>query len=121
MAIANSKMNALKCNICLDVVAYLSSDRLYVMMANKLPFSVFVVQENIDAYIQDHCTFQEDENGGKYWSCGICHKYLNRKMDVVRHIESFHVETTPYYCTYCDSQFKTRRAVQRHILSIHKS
>jgi len=79
----------------------------------------FVAQENIDAFILEQCICQEDENGGKYWSCGICQKYLNRKMDVIRHVESFHVETTPYFCTFCDAQFKTRRAVQRHTIGIH--
>ena len=82
-------------------------------------FSAFVAQENIDAFILEQCICQEDANGGKYWSCGICQKYLNRKMDVIRHVESFHVETTPYFCTICDAQFKTRRAVQRHTIAIH--
>jgi len=72
---------------------------------------VFVAQENIDAYIHEQCICQEDDNGGKYWSCGVCQKYLNRKMDVIRHVESFHIETTPYLCQFCDAQFKTRRAV----------
>jgi uncharacterized C2H2 Zn-finger protein len=84
-------------------------------------FSVFVAQENIDAYIQEQCIYQEDDNGGKYWSCGVCAKYLNRKMDVIRHVESFHIETTPYLCTFCDAQFKTRRAVKRHTIGIHNN
>jgi len=82
---------------------------------------VFVPQEKLEAYIQEQCNCQTDENGTKYWSCAVCNKYLYQKQDLLRHIESFHVETTPYFCTYCDAQFKTRRAVKRHTVSVHKN
>jgi len=88
-----------------------------VMDGNK----VFVPHEKLEAYIQEQCNCQTDENGTKYWSCAVCNKYLYQKQDLLRHIESFHVETTPYFCTYCDAQFKTRRAVKRHTVSVHKN
>jgi len=81
---------------------------------------VFVPQEKLEEYIQEKCVLQIDVNGSKYWSCAVCNKYLYQKQDLLRHIESFHVETTPFPCTYCDASFKTRRSVKRHALYVHK-
>jgi len=81
---------------------------------------VFLTHDKIDAYIQEQTVCQVDStNGSKYWNCGICQKYLYKKQDLTRHIESFHVETTPYFCSLCDAQFNTRRACKRHTLSSH--
>ena len=85
--------------------------------------SVFVQQEKVLEYIEGQVVCQADVNGVKFWSCGICLKSLNNRSALVRHIESFHVETDPYICYHCKSEkvmFRTRRALQRHSNSAHK-
>ena len=83
--------------------------------------SVFLAQDKIDAYIHEKTVCEVDfNNGSKVWSCGVCQKYLYKKQDLTRHIESFHVKTSPYYCDLCVAQFNTRRACKRHTLSFHK-
>jgi len=81
---------------------------------------VFLTHDKIDAYIQEQTVCQVDSlNGSKYWSCGICQKYLYKKQDLTRHIESFHIQTDPFHCSMCSAQFNTRRACKRHFLSVH--
>ena len=85
-------------------------------------FSVFVSQDQLAGYLSQHTICETDSSSGTVaWSCAICNKYLNKKYDVLRHIESLHVETDPYLCLYCSQQFKTRRSVQRHTLAVHKT
>ena len=96
------------------------TDQVIIIIIILLMISVFLTHDKIDAYIQEQTVCQVDStNGSKYWNCGICQKYLYKKQDLTRHIESFHVETTPYFCSMCDAQFNTRRACKRHTLSIH--
>jgi len=82
---------------------------------------VFVTHDKIASYIQEQCLYQTDTTGAKIWSCGVCQKYLNHKRDLMRHIESFHIDTTPYLCTHCEAQFNTKRSVQRHTLAVHNT
>ena len=75
------------------------------------------------AYVEQQCIGQVDQaSGAKYWTCGVCHKSLSQKWDLIRHIESFHIETNPYHCVYCDTrvEFKTKRGLQRHTNANHK-
>ena len=85
--------------------------------------SVFVEQEKVLEYIESQTTSQVESTGVKFWICGVCQKILNNKSALARHIESFHVETDPYSCPYCESSviFRTRRALQRHVNSAHKN
>jgi len=84
---------------------------------------VFVEQEKVLEYIESQTTSQVESSGVKFWICGVCQKILNNKSALARHIESFHVETDPYSCPYCEFSviFRTRRALQRHINSAHKN
>jgi len=82
---------------------------------------VFITHDKVSSYIQEQCLYQTDNSGSKFWCCGVCQKYLNHKRDLMRHIESFHVDTTPYVCTHCEAQFNTRRSVQRHTLAVHNT
>ena len=73
------------------------------------------------AYIEQQTICEQDSEGAKYWRCGVCNKYMQKKCDLVRHMESFHLVTDPYNCQYCvNVQFKTMRALQRHTNSTHK-
>ena len=85
--------------------------------------SVFVEQEKVLEYIESQTTSQVESSGVKFWICGVCQKILNNKSALARHIESFHVETDPYSCPYCEFSviFRTRRALQRHVNSAHKN
>ena len=78
--------------------------------------------DRIAAYVEKQCVCLLDQGGVKFWTCGVCQKALNHKQDVMRHIESFHVETDPYLCHYCDTkvEFKTKRGLQRHTNANHK-
>jgi len=80
---------------------------------------VFVEHDRITSYINEQCVCQVDSSGTKYWCCGVCNKFINQKRDLMRHIECQHVETSPYFCSYCEQQFKTKRAVQRHTHTVH--
>ena len=84
--------------------------------------SVFVEQHKIGGYVEKQCVPMMDPGGLKYWTCGICNKALNHKQDLMRHVESFHVETSPYICQLCltNVEFKTKRGLQRHINANHK-
>jgi hypothetical protein len=44
------------------------------------------------------CVLMMDPGGLKYWTCN---KALNHKQHLMRHVESFHVETSPYTCNIC--------------------
>ena len=85
-------------------------------------FSVFVEQHRIGGYVEKQCVPMMDPGGLKYWTCGVCNKALNHKQDLMRHVESFHVETSPYTCQICltNVEFKTKRGLQRHINAKHK-
>ena len=77
-------------------------------------------QDKVVAYIEEQAIYQVDSNGVKYWSCGLCHKTLSNKSQTRRHIESYHVQTNPYYCNQCAEQFTTQRGIQRHITANHR-
>jgi len=83
---------------------------------------VFVEQEGVAEFLEQK-SICEEFNGVKYWKCSLCHMNHNRKQDLLRHIESLHIQTDPYYCLYCQTsvQFKTKRSLQRHLSSSHKS
>ena len=86
-----------------------------------MSLSVYVEQARVASFIEEQSVCEHDENGTKYWKCLVCGKYLMKKCDLVRHIESLHLVTDPYSCEFCSgSQFKTIRALQRHINSVHK-
>ena len=80
-------------------------------------------QDKVGEYLEDQCLCEQDTAGVKYWKCAICDIYHNRKQDLLRHIESLHIQTSPYVCVYCTAQveFKTKRALQRHVTASHKS
>jgi len=80
---------------------------------------VFVEHDRIASYISEQCVCQVDSSGTKYWCCGVCNKFINQRRDLMRHIECQHVETSPYFCSFCEHQFKTKRAVQRHTHTVH--
>ena len=84
--------------------------------ANK----VFVEQDEVPAFIEEHLVHQVDNSGAKFWSCGLCHKILSNKSQTLRHIESYHVQTSPYNCHQCGTQFTTCRSLQRHTSASHK-
>jgi len=83
---------------------------------------VFVEQGGVAEFLEQK-SICEEFNGVKYWKCSLCHMNHNRKQDLLRHIESLHIQTDPYYCLYCQNsvQFKTKRSLQRHLSSSHKS
>ena len=85
-------------------------------------FSVFVEQHKIGGYVEKQCVPMMDPGGLKYWTCGVCTKALNHKQDLMRHVESFHVETSPYICQLCHAnvEFKTKRGLQRHTNANHR-
>jgi len=83
-------------------------------------FSVYLEQDRVLDYIEEHALCRADEGGARFWSCGLCHKSLSNKSQTHRHIESFHIETDPYSCIHCDAQFSTRRALQRHTVAVHR-
>ena len=91
---------------------------------------MYIEQDKVLEYIESQTICQvESSSGMKFWICGICQKILNNKSALNRHIESFHVETDPYSCSYCADKvwivdkviFRTRRALQRHVNSAHKN
>ena len=86
----------------------------------KLPFSVYLEQDKVLAYIEDHVVCQVGESGGRFWSCGLCQKSLSNKSQTHRHVESYHIQTDPYSCFLCSDQFLTRRALQRHTTAMHR-
>ena len=85
----------------------------------NFPFSVYMEQDKVLAYIEDHASCQVDGRGTRFWSCGICQRSLSNKSQTHRHIESYHIETDPYPCLLCCDQFTTRRALQRHTTAMH--
>ena len=82
---------------------------------------MFVEQGGVAEFLEQK-SICEEFDGVKYWKCSLCHMNHNRKQDLLRHIESLHIQTDPYYCLYCQSsvQFKTKRFLQRHLSSSHK-
>ena len=83
--------------------------------------SVYVEQSRVASFIEDQSICEQGGHGGKTWRCAVCGKCLMKKCDLVRHVESFHVVTDPYSCEFCSlSQFKTIRALQRHMNTVHK-
>ena len=86
----------------------------------KLPFSVYLEQDKVLGYIEDHVVCQVGESGGRFWSCGLCQKSLSNKSQTHRHVESYHIQTDPYSCFLCSDQFLTRRALQRHTTAMHR-
>ena len=84
-------------------------------------FSVFVEQERVGEFLEQKIICEEFD-GVKYWKCAMCLLNHNRKQDLLRHIESIHIYTDPYHCLYCQTsvQFKTKRALQRHLTAFHK-
>ena len=82
---------------------------------------VYVEQARVAAFIDEQTICEQDARGAKYWRCAVCQKYLIKKCDLTRHIESFHLYTDPYSCHVCgNNQFKTIRALQRHLATVHK-
>ena len=82
---------------------------------------MFVEQDRVGEFLEQK-SICEEFNGVKYWKCAMCLINHNRKQDLLRHIESIHIYTDPYPCLYCQNsdQFKTKRALQRHLTAFHK-
>jgi len=81
---------------------------------------VYLEQDKVLGYIEDHVVCQVGESGGRFWSCGLCQKSLSNKSQTHRHVESYHIQTDPYSCFLCSDQFLTRRALQRHTTAMHR-
>jgi len=82
---------------------------------------VYVEQSRVASFIEEQSICEQGGHGSKTWRCAVCGKCLMKKCDLVRHVESFHVVTDPYSCEFCSlSQFKTVRALQRHMNTVHK-
>jgi len=82
---------------------------------------VYVEQSRVASFIEEQSICEQGGHGSKTWRCAVCGKCLMKKCDLVRHVESFHVVTDPYSCEFCSlSQFKTIRALQRHMNTVHK-
>jgi len=79
---------------------------------------VRVSQGGIDAFLE--ANMREEWSGQRRgWACLICSKFITTRRDMGRHIEAVHVETDPFTCTECPSQFSNRRSLRRHLHTYH--
>ena len=84
-------------------------------------FLVFLEHDQLDSYINEMVIQNEDVLGKRpTFYCGICQHQGNTKQDVERHVESFHIQTQPFYCPTCGASYKTRRTLKIHQRS-HKN
>jgi len=54
------------------------------------------------------------------WSCLDC-EYVSQKCNVLKHIESRHVQTIQYSCPYCSKIIRGRNAYDSHLYQIHRA
>ncbi|OMJ87535.1 hypothetical protein SteCoe_10710 [Stentor coeruleus] len=44
-----------------------------------------------------------------------CHKIYNSKYNLIRHINSFHLDNKSYMCSYCSKGFYNKQCLDLHI------
>ncbi|XP_023339282.1 protein tramtrack, beta isoform isoform X9 [Eurytemora carolleeae] len=73
--------------------------------------------------LSQHFTTRRDDKGQVYdFVCTICGQSVNKKCNILNHIENVHFPGTyTYYCKFCEETFGKKNLLYKHIYKMHKN
>ena len=93
---------------------------------------IFKGERNLKHHVKRNtCRNKErKKERGKIYQCGVCHKTLSKRWNLVRHMETHntvnnkvldHEDKRLYRCTVCLWSFAKKFNYKRHMKSVHSS
>ena len=91
----------------------------------KYYFNLLVVycmlQCTFSAAIESKMVKEETCDGGFLWRCIECGHSSKRRDNIRTHIESKHIVSDGFNCTYCGRFFSNKHSMQTHVSKYHRN
>jgi uncharacterized Zn-finger protein len=84
--------------------------------------------ENCENSLEDPEELEEDplninsavHEGKKVFQCNVCNSGFKHKTSLFRHIDTVHEKKKPFKCTVCEAGFTIKDNLKRHIHAVHE-
>jgi uncharacterized Zn-finger protein len=84
--------------------------------------------ENCENSLEDLEELEEDplninsavHEGKKVFQCNVCNSGFKHKTSLFRHIDTVHEKKKPFKCTICEAGFTIKDNLKRHIHAVHE-
>ena len=84
--------------------------------------------ENCENSLEDLEDLEEDplninsnvHEGKKVFQCNVCNSGFKHKTSLFRHIDTVHEKKKPFKCTVCEAGFTIKDNLKRHIHAVHE-